>query len=78
MKNDFELGMKVSLKGVDGVVVSSKLNDYEYLGLIRWDTPIENDIENWHGLFGTFIQLGGCILDANHTFQHIHEDGCLR
>lgn len=73
MSNSFEIGMKVSLDGEFGVVIKS-----EYKGMIKWDNPIENDFEDWHGLFGTFIQVGGKILNENYQLKYINNDGTLK
>lgn len=78
MENDFIYGMKVSLDNEFGVVIKDKLNESNLCGLIRWDTSKENDIEDWRGQFGTFISIGGKILDNNYTFQFINDDGSLQ
>lgn len=54
--NDFIPGMKISLRGECGLVLP-KASDSELIGLIRWDTEKDNDIEDWRGLYGTFLQV---------------------
>lgn len=78
MKNGFEISMKVSLDGEFGVVVKSSLDEPNFIGTIRWDTKSEFDFEDWNGLFGSFIQSGGKILDDNYKFQFISDDGTLK
>jgi hypothetical protein len=78
MKNDFEIGMKVSLDGEYGVVVHSELDQPNFIGMIRWDTNSKSDLESWNGLFGTFMQNGGKILDDNYEFEFINDDGTLK
>jgi hypothetical protein len=72
---EFMPGMKLSLGGEFGVVVVSELNESDFYGIIRWDTINENDFEDWRGQFGTFIQLGGRILNENYSFRFINDDG---
>ena len=43
-------------------------------GFILWDTEKENDIEDWSGFFGSFIELGGIELSQNYQFQHIKNE----
>lgn len=78
MKDDFEIGMKVSLNGKYGVVVKSELDAPNFIGMIRWDTESKSDLESWNGLFGSFIQNGGKILDNDFEFEFIYEDGSLK
>ncbi|HEU4790734.1 MAG TPA: hypothetical protein VFS71_13695 [Flavobacterium sp.] len=75
MNADFEYGMKVSLGGEFGVVVKSELDKPDFYGRICWDTEKEFDFEDWHGLFGSFINQGGKIIDKNYQFRYISEDG---
>ncbi len=76
--NDFIHGMKVTQNGEFGVVIKSELDIPNLCGVIRWDNPRENDLEDWRGQFGSFIQLGGKVIDENHSFQFINDDGTLK
>lgn len=78
MVNDFEIGMKVFLDNEFGIVIKYKLNDSPIFGIIRWDTSKENDLEDWRGQFGTFISVGGKIINETHQFIHIDNDGNLK
>ncbi|KAF2326375.1 hypothetical protein [Flavobacterium ginsenosidimutans] len=78
MENDFNYGMKVSLNNELGVVIKDELDKPNFCGVIRWDTAIENDTEDWRGQFGTFIRIGGKILDNNYSFQFINDDGSFK
>jgi hypothetical protein len=78
MKTNFEIGMKVSLNGEFGIVVKSELDENDYYGMIRWDTASESDFESWNGLFGSFLQQGGKILEQSHQFKYINDDGSLK
>lgn len=78
MENDFIYGMKVSLDNEFGVVIKDKLNESNLIGIICWDTAKENDLEDWRGQFGTFIRMGGKILDSDYSFQFINDDGSLK
>ncbi|WP_240628224.1 hypothetical protein [Flavobacterium anhuiense] len=49
MEKDFIYGMKVSLGNEFGVVIKDENDQSTFCGLIRWDTPKENDIEDWKG-----------------------------
>ena len=71
----FITGMKVSLEGEVGVVLVPELDQPDFCGMIRWDTINENDFEDWRGQFGTFIQLGGKVLNENYDFKFINDDG---
>ncbi len=73
--HDFVPGTKVSLNDEYGVVIDSESNIF---GLIRWDTDKELDIEDWKGLFGTFIRQGGQIINQNHEFKYINDDGTVK
>lgn len=46
MEKDFIYGMKVSLHNESGIVIRDKEDQSFFCGLIRWDTPKENDIED--------------------------------
>lgn len=76
MKNSFEYGMKVSLNNETGVLIQTK--DSNEPGVIRWDTKNESDYEDWTGLFGSFISSGCKIIDDNHTFKFINDNGSLK
>ena len=73
----FLLGTKVSLSNEFGIVLD-KADDWNEYGLIRWDTNKENDIEDWRGLFGSFLQAGGQIINQKHQFNFINEDGTAK
>ena len=70
-------GTKVSLQNEFGVVVE-KATDNDVYGLIRWDTNNENDIEDWRGLFGSFLQAGGQVINQDHKFNFINNDGTMK
>lgn len=78
MEKEFEIGMKVSLQGEYGVVVKSELDKPDSYGMIRWDTKSESDFESWNGLFGTFLQQGGSIVEHSYQFKFINDDGTLK
>ncbi|PKK36335.1 hypothetical protein BWI96_12380 [Siphonobacter sp. SORGH_AS_0500] len=67
-------GTKISLCGEFGVVLDQTI-DSNLWGIIRWNTEKENDTEDWCGIFGTFICLGGEVLDQDYTFNFINDDG---
>jgi hypothetical protein len=68
----FAAGDKVSLEGEFGVVLYTS---DELCGLICWDTNIENDTEDWRGMFGSFQAIGGEIIDPDYKFKFINDDG---
>ena len=74
---DFEVGMVVFLENEYGTVTESEKIGNSY-GLIRWDTNKDKDLEDWRGLFGSFISNGGKIIDKPHDFQHIDNNGNLK
>ncbi len=78
MEIEFSIGMKVSLSGEYGIVITSNLEEINQYGIIRWDTEKENDIEDWRGMFGTFISMGGNILEEDHIFKFINDHGSLK
>ena len=47
-------------------------------GVIRWDTIKENDIEDWRGVFGSFIAAGGKEISQDYEFEFINDDGILK
>jgi len=71
---EFLLGTKVSLHNKFVVVIDKSDGRNEY-GLIRWDTEKENDFEDWLGLFENFLQAGGEIINQDHEFTFINNDG---
>jgi hypothetical protein len=71
---EFIPGTKVSLKDEFGVVLG-KTSDNNLIGVIRWDTENENDVEDWRGLFGSFLQAGGQVVDQDHKFKFIDDKG---
>lgn len=73
----FLLGTKVSLENERGVVLD-KSEDWSEYGLIRWDTDKENDIEDWRGLFGSFLQAGGQVINQDYEFKFINSDGTAK
>jgi len=75
MESDFYPGMKVSLDGEFGVVIKPETDSEDFCGIIRWDTDKESDFEDWGGLFGTFLNQGGKIIDRNFPFKYINDDG---
>jgi hypothetical protein len=75
---DFSIGMNVLLNGEFGIVIDSNLEEFNQYGIIRWDTEKENDIEDWRGIFGTFIDMGGKIIEVNHKFKFINDEGSLK
>ena len=74
---DFILGTKVMLNNEFGVVLD-KTSDNDMFGQIRWDTDKENDIEDWRGLFGSFLETGGQIINQQHEFTFINDDGKMK
>ena len=75
---EFSIGMKVLLSGEYGIVITSNLEEINQYGIIRWDTEKENDIEDWRGMFGTFVNMGGKIIEENYKFKFINDDGSLK
>lgn len=73
----FFIGMKVTLQQEVGVVVAGTGNsDWDKEpGIICWDTPKPNDLEDWRGLWGAFVSSGGKQLDASVELKHIDEAG---
>jgi len=67
----------VSLNDEIGVVLKSN-EDNDFWGLIRWDTPEENDIEDWRGMFGSFLQIGGRVIEQDYKLRFINRDGTLK
>jgi hypothetical protein len=74
---EFIPGMKVSLKNEFGLVLEKTVGS-DLVGLIRWDTEEENDIEDWRGLFGSFLQSGGQVVHQDYEFKFIDDKGQLK
>jgi hypothetical protein len=73
----FLVDTKVSLENVYGVVLDKSKDRNEY-GLIRWDTIKDNDIEDWRGLFESFIEAGGQVVYQDYFFKYINNDGTTK
>ncbi|SHG68505.1 hypothetical protein SAMN05421866_1214 [Chryseobacterium oranimense] len=73
---DFQVGTKVFLENEYGVIVNLKL--HKFSTMIRWDTSDEKDFEDWSGMWGVFVQIGGKIIDSNYQFKYINDDGTLK
>ena len=73
---EFIVGTKVFLDDEYGVIV--ELKKHEFSTIIRWDTPKENDFEDWCSMWGTFLDIGGKIINNNHQFKYINDDGTLK
>lgn len=93
MTNEFYPKMKVALDGEYGIVLDDFTEwDGIYFvdgkkkqgtpsknyGLIRWDTEKENDVEDWRGVFGSFIASGGKEISKDYQFRFINDDGTLK
>lgn len=80
MRDSFYFGMKVSLNGEIGVIIRGEGNpDWDKeAGIIRWDTNKEVDSEDWRGLYGSFIDLGGKEIDPQTKFKFIDDSGLLK
>ncbi|ANF53183.1 hypothetical protein A0O34_14195 [Chryseobacterium glaciei] len=76
MDGDFSIGMKVFLDNEYGVIIDLKI--HELSTVIRWDTPKEKDIEDWCSMWQTFFDMGGKIINQNHQFKYINDDGSLK
>lgn len=72
----FTVGTKVFLDNEYGVII--ELKNHELSTFIRWDTPKENDIEDWYSMWGTFLDTGGKIINQNHQFKYINDDVSLK
>lgn len=68
----FKVGCKVSLEGEFGVVLNTNNG---YCGLICWDSDVEDDTEDWRGMFESFQDIGGEIIDPDYKFKFINDDG---
>jgi hypothetical protein len=74
---EFVPGTKVLLKDEFGVVLDRTV-DNSLIGLIRWDSEKENDVEDWRGLFGSFLQSGGQVVGQDYEFKFIDDNGQLK
>lgn len=75
--HDFLNGTIVFMNNEFGVVLE-KTSTSNVFGEIRWDTNKEDDIEDWRGQFGSFLDSGGKIINQEHQFQFINNDGSLK
>jgi len=79
-KDDFYPFMKVSLEGRNGVVTAEVRTgmDRSHYGVIRWDSNNEAELEDWRGLWETFIEMGGHEIGRDYQFRFINDDGTLK
>lgn len=70
-------GNIVLLNDEIGVVLKNN-DDNDVPGLIRWDTYGNNDIEDWRGMFGSFLQIGGEVIEQDYLLRFINRDGTLK
>jgi hypothetical protein len=70
----FIAGTKVMLNNEFGVVLD-RTPENDVFGQISWDTNKENDIEDWRGLFSSFLEIGGQVIGQQHHFTFINDDG---
>lgn len=73
---DFQVGTKVFLENEYGIIVNLKI--HELSTVIRWDTIDEKDFEDWSGMWESFVQIGGKIVDSSYQFKYINDDGTLK
>lgn len=66
----FVSGTKVKLDNEIGVVIVDNGKE-----VIRWDTNKRIDEEDWTGLFGTFLENGGLIINQDQPFKYIDNNG---
>jgi len=69
---EFLPGTKLTLNNENGIVLNEETNGI--YGKILWDTEKENNIEDWSGLIGSFIDSGGKILNQNFEFKYIKDN----
>lgn len=69
---EFVAGAKVSLGDEFGVVLNT---ENEIYGLIRWDTNVDDDTEDWRYIFGSFQDMGGEVINPDFKFEFINDDG---
>ncbi|SHK62496.1 hypothetical protein [Chryseobacterium polytrichastri] len=72
----FKVGTKVFIHNEYGVIIDFK--EHGLSTVIRWDTLKENDFEDWFSMWGTFFDMGGEIINKNHQFKYINDDGSLK
>jgi len=65
----------VSLGGEYGVVLNDAPD--RLYGLVRWDTDKAQDTEDWRGLWGTFVTMGGKVLEE-YDFKFIMPDSSIK
>ncbi|PKF74340.1 hypothetical protein [Chryseobacterium sp. PMSZPI] len=73
---NIKIGTKVFLGNEYGVL--THLKEHEHSTIIRWDTLDERDLEDWCGMWDSFVKAGGEIVDENYQFRHINDDGSLK
>ncbi|WP_228372451.1 hypothetical protein [Chryseobacterium daeguense] len=73
---DFIPGTKVFLENEYGGIIDFKADKLSTI--IRWDTPKEDDIEDWFSMRGSFFDLGGRIINQDYKFKYINDDGSLK
>lgn len=69
--------MKVKLNNELGIVIKPEFKtewDNEP-GLIRWDTDKDEDLEDWRGLFASFLNAGGREVSQDTSFEFITDSG---
>jgi len=72
---EFLPGSIVWLSGEYGLVLKDAPDGL--YGLVRWDTEKAQDTEDWRGLWGTFVSMGGRVLEE-FEFKFIGPDGSLK
>ncbi|SHF14023.1 hypothetical protein [Chryseobacterium takakiae] len=72
--DEFKQGTKVFLDGEYGVIVQIDGPST----IIHWDTPKENDYEDWFSCWGPFIEMGGKIINKDYIFTYINDEGVLK
>jgi len=72
---EFVPGSIVWLSGEYGLVLNDAPDGL--YGLVRWDTEKAQDTEDWRGLWGTFVAMGGRVLQE-YDFKFIGPDGSLK
>jgi hypothetical protein len=72
---EFVPGSIVWLSGEYGLVLKDAPDGL--YGLVRWDTEKAQDTEDWRGLWGTFVVMGGRVLEE-YEFKFIGPDGRLK
>ncbi|RQO77755.1 hypothetical protein DBR40_07205 [Pedobacter sp. KBW01] len=72
---DFLPGSIVCLEGEYGVVLGD--SEDGLFGLVRWDTDKDQDAEDWRGIWGNFLAMGGKVVE-DHEFNFIDRYGNLK